>query len=275
MIDTHQHFWHYNPEEYGWISEDMKALKRDFLPEDLKPLLDKMHFEGTVAVQARQTLEETEWLLQLAGQYEWIKGVVGWVDLCSDEVEAQLQRFNQHPKLVGIRHVLHDEPDGQFMLRDDFLAGVEKLKGFDLTYDILIFEKHLPTTIEFVKKFPTHRFVLEHIAKPKIQDNVLSPWDQNIQKLSQFDNVYCKLSGMVTEADWNRWTPNQFTQYMDVVLESFGIDRILLGSDWPVCTLAGTYEQVISIPMRYMRFFTDSEKAKFENENAKRVYQLL
>ena len=210
LIDAHQHFWHYNPKEYGWISDRMEKLKRDFLPADLIPELQAMKFEGTIAVQARQSLEETRWLLTLADENNFIKGVVGWVDLCSEEAEDQLKEFSANSKFVGVRHVVHDEPDDRFMARKDFRRGISSLQKYSLTYDLLIFPKHLPLAMELVKEFPDQPFVLDHIAKPDIKGQRREPWASGIRKLAQLPNVYCKLSGMVTEADWKSWKKDDF-----------------------------------------------------------------
>jgi len=274
-IDAHQHFWHYRSEEFGWISDAMAALKRDFLPNDLAPLLQATEMDGSVVVQARQTLEETEWLLQLADQYPLIKGVVGWVDLRHPRVEAQLERFHAHPKFVGVRHIVHDEPDDQFMLRAEFIRGLRALGRFDLTYDILIFPRHLPVAHEIVRMFPNQPFVLDHIAKPLIKDGVIAPWDDGLRQLAAFPNVSCKLSGMVTEANWHGWKPADFRPYLDIVLEAFGPNRLMIGSDWPVCTVAGAYAEVVGIVFDYVRTLSADEQAAILGGNAQSFYQLM
>ena len=246
-IDAHQHFWHYTPEEYGWIGPEMSVLQKDRLPEDLAALTAPLGIEGTVAVQARQTLAETTWLLDLARQYPLIKGVVGWVDLSCPRVTEQLERFCTFPHFRGVRHVVQDEPDDQFMLRDDFLRGLGALAGFDLTYDILVFPRHLPVACKVVERFPEQPFVLDHIAKPHIKDSTVEPWARDIVRLAAYPNVACKVSGMVTEADWQRWQPTDLRPYLDVVFEAFGPERIMFGSDWPVCTVASTYARVTEV----------------------------
>ncbi len=273
-IDAHQHFWQYNQEEYGWISYDMNCLKRDFLPDDLSKILQKNDVEGSIAVQARQTLAETQWLVELADSNDMIKGVVGWVDLCSRDLERQLEWFSQHPKLKGVRHVLHDEPDDRFMLRRDFLKGIGMLKNYGLKYDILIFEKHLPHTIEMVKKFPDQSFVVDHIGKPRIKDQVFSPWRENVQILSGLPNIYCKLSGMITEADWNNWTYDDIIPYMDICLDAFGPDRLMIGSDWPVCTAAGEYSDVIAIVRRFISDLSDQEQDQILGTTCSSFYNI-
>ncbi|MDP8243852.1 MAG: amidohydrolase family protein [Candidatus Hinthialibacter antarcticus] len=274
MIDSHQHFWQYTPEEYAWIGDNMTPLRRDCLPDDLKPLIDAAGVQGTVAVQARQCLDETQWLLQLAGANEWIVGVVGWVDLRSDALSAQLERFSKNKKLVGVRHVVHDEPDDEFLLREDFLRGIQMLADYDLAYDLLLFEKHLPVAIQFVETFPDHRIVLDHISKPLIKDRVLSPWDANLRELAKYPNVYCKVSGMVTEADWTNWTPDDLKPYLDVVFDAFGPERIMLGSDWPVCTVAGSYQDILNIPLNSIESLSIEDQEKIKSKNARRAYKL-
>jgi L-fuconolactonase len=274
IIDAHQHFWKYNTREYSWIDDRMKVLRRDYLPSHLIKEMSKVGVQGTIAVQARQTLEETSWLLGLAEVHDFIKGVVGWVDLRSSKVEDQLKHFSSFPKLVGIRHIVHDEPDDLFLLRTDFLNGINKLQKFNLSYDILIFEKHLPVTIRFVKKFPNQPFVVDHIAKPKILLAKMEPWEENIRSLAQFSNVYCKISGLVTEADWENWTENNFYPYLETVFDAFGAERIMIGSDWPVCTLAGSYQSVINIILNFIKELSDSEKKMVLVQNALKFYGL-
>jgi len=274
-IDTHQHFWRYNPQEYGWMLPGMKVLKKDHLPDDLLPLLRAVGIDGTVAVQARQILEETRWLLELAAQYPFIKGVVGWVDLRSPQLREQLEQFCPHPKLCGVRHVVHDEPDDQFMLREDFIRGIGTLAEFDLTYDLLLFPKHLPVACELVSMFPEQRFVLDHIAKPLIKTGQVSPWDADLRRLAAFPNVSCKVSGMVTEADWKAWKPTDFRPYLDIVFGAFGTKRIVLGSDWPVCTVAGTYPEVMQLAFDYVAQLSETEQADVLGNNAIKVYRIL
>ncbi|MCD6290305.1 MAG: amidohydrolase family protein [Anaerolineae bacterium] len=273
-IDAHQHYWHYNPAEHVWMTDKMADLKRDFLPGDLKPLLERTGMDGTVAVQARQNLRETEWLLELADRYNFIKGVVGWVDLCSPKVREQLEKYSRHPKLKGVRHVVHDEPDDRFMLREDFLRGLGLLREFNLTYDLLLFPRHLPIAIQVVEKFPDQKFVLDHIAKPFIRDHILSPWDEDIRALARFENVYCKVSGMVTEAAWKRWRIADFRPYLDVVFDCFGPDRLMFGSDWPVCTLSATYEEVVHIVEDYLQQFPEEVREKVMGRNAVDFYNI-
>jgi L-fuconolactonase len=241
-IDAHHHMWKYGP-DYGWITPEMKVIRRDFLPEDLEPLMHHFGIDGTVAVQARQTLEETSWLLGLAEKHPLIRGVVGWVPLTDGAgVKRSLEKFAGNRRLRAVRHVVQDEPDPRYILRADFNEGIRALKEFGLRYDILIFERHLPAAIEFVDRHPNQTFILDHIAKPRIKEKILTPWDKNMRELAKRQNVYCKLSGMITEAD-PRWTPQDLQPYIDVVLSSFGPRRIMYGSDWPVMLLAGDYER--------------------------------
>ena len=273
-LDAHQHFWQYSSSEYNWIDDTMPALQQDFLPEHLAPLLQEAGFAGSVAVQALQTEAETDFLLNLATQHEFIKGVVGWTDLQAADVETKLARLAQHPKLKGLRHVVQDEPDDHFMLRPDFLRGISYLRQFNLTYDILIYPKHLPVATEFVSKFPDQPFVLDHMAKPLIKTQQLAPWAQQIRELAQHPHVYCKLSGMVTEADWHHWHPDNFKPYLAVVTEAFGPDRLMIGSDWPVCKLAGTYAQVMNLVKDYLAEFSAADQEKILGGNASRFYNL-
>lgn len=274
IIDSHHHLWNYNAEAYGWMDESMEVLKRDYLPAELENILAESGVSGTVVVQARQSIEETRWLLELADSFPFIKGVVGWFDLQSESLKTQLGHYVVHPKLVGVRHVIHDESDDDFMLRPAFLKGIEMLQEFDLVYDLLLFPKHLARAFELVNMFPEQRFVLDHLAKPFIRSGILQPWKEDIEKLASQPNVWCKLSGMVTEADHNRWRYEEFVPYLNTVLQSFGADRIMLGSDWPVCTLAGEYKEVMEIPMRFIKDLIENDKEKISWLNAIECYQL-
>ena len=273
-IDAHQHFWIYNREEYSWISDSMKILRNDFLPDDLLALLKQSDLDGSIAVQARQSLEETRWLLKLAGQYDFIKGVTGWIDLCSVEAENQIAEFAADPKFVGVRHVLQDEPDDLFMLKDSFLEGISLLKKFNLVYELLIYPRHLPHAVQLVKKFPDQKFVLDHIAKPLIIDKILSPWQKGVQQLAIQPNVFCKLSGMVTEASWKSWSKRDFDPYLDVVFDSFGPLRLMIGSDWPVCTLASGYKNTMQIVIDYIGSKRPVDLDLILGRNAERIYNL-
>src|SRR3984893_18234137 len=241
-IDAHHHLWKYSAAEYGWISPEMGVIRRDFLPQDLEPLMHHFDIDGTVAVQARQTLEETTWLLGLAEKHPLIRGVVGWVPLTEGAgVKRSLERFAGNRKLRGIRHVVQDESDPRFILRKDLNEGVSALREFGLRYDILIFERHLPAAIEFVDRHPNQTFILDHVAKPRIKEKIMSPWDRTISDLAKRQNVYCSLAERVTEADPQRWTPAGLQPYIDVALAAFGPRRLMYGSDWPVMLLGGDY----------------------------------
>lgn len=273
-LDAHQHFWQYNEQDYSWMSEQHKGIKADFMPENLKPLLQYSGFDGSVVVQARQTLQETEWLLSLAGQYPEIKGVVGWVDLCSPDIGEQLKRYAANPLLKGVRHVVHDEPDDAFVLRPDFMNGIAALEQYGLTYDLLLFPKHLPYAAQLVKSFPNQMFVLDHLAKPDIANKTYSPWNDHLAELATYPNVYCKLSGMVTEAVWGKWDEQDFVPYLDTVFGCFGTERVMIGSDWPVCTLSGTYERTMGIVMNYIEGLSVEEKSLVLGGNCARFYRI-
>ena len=273
-LDSHQHYWQYDAARYPWIDAGKSILKRDYLPADLEPLLSSTGFDGTIAVQACQSISDTEFLLQLADEHESIKGVVGWVDLCSDRVEDELRRFASHPKLVGVRHIVHDEPDDDFMLREDFRRGISRLRAFDLTYDLLLFPRHISRAIRLVDQFPDQPFVLDHIAKPFIRDGRFSPWREDVRRLAALPNVTCKLSGLVTEARWDTWRPDDIHPYLDVIVEAFGPSRLMIGSDWPVCLLAGDYRRVMDVVVGYVERLSESERRGVLGENAARAYGL-
>lgn len=273
-IDAHQHFWLYNEQDYGWMDESCKPIKRDFMPGDLKPHLAQLGFSGSVVVQARQTLEETEWLLALADEHELIKGVVGWVDLCSDQVEEQLEKYASHPKFKGVRHVVHDEPDDDFMLREDFQRGIGKLRDYGLTYDLLLFPRHLKRAVQLVARFAEQPFVLDHIAKPDIAGGTLDGWREDIEELASYPNVYCKLSGMVTEAKLRAWQADDFKPYLDVVFDAFGTERLMIGSDWPVCLISGEYPDVMGIVMDYVKALPQADQEAILGGNCARFYKL-
>ena len=275
MIDSHHHLWKYSAAEYGWMGPQMQIIRRDFLPGDLETLTHHFGIDGTVAVQARQTLEETSWLLSLAEQHPVIRGVVGWVPLTEGAgVKSHLERFAGQRKLRGVRHVIHDEADPRYILRDDFNAGVSVLPDFGLRYDILIFERHLPAAIEFVDRHPQQVFVVDHVAKPRIKDQVMSPWDRNLRELARRQNVYCKLSGMVTEADLQTWTPEGLQPYIDVVLEAFGPRRVMYGSDWPVLLLAGDYSRWFGTVKNAIGKLSQAEQDRIMGGTAVEAYGL-
>ena len=273
-IDAHQHFWIYNDREFAWLDDSMAALRRNFLPADLQPELKANGLHGSVVVQTCQTLKETRWLLGLAEQNSSILGVVGWADLCSPEIALQLKDLAANPKLVGLRHIVQVEPDDRFLLRPDFLRGIAALEQFDLAYDILIYARHLPVAIEFVKQFPRQRFVLDHMAKPPIKVKEIDLWADGIRRLSAFPNVYCKMSGLVTEADWQHWTRDDIAPYLEVVFDSFGPDRLMIGSDWPVCLVAASYAQATGLVKDYILKRAPDRASDVLGGNAQRFWRL-
>lgn len=271
-VDAHQHFWRYNPAEHTWMNDAMAVLKRDYLPADLEPLLRANGFDGCVAVQARQSLEETRWLLELAGAFAFVKGVVGWVDLRSPELEAQLERIGRAEKLVGVRHIVQDEPDDGFMRGEAFQRGIARLAEYGLVYDVLVFPRQLPAAVELARAFPNQAFVLDHIAKPPIAEGRMQPWARDMRALAASGNVSCKLSGMVTEAKWGGWKAEDFRPYLDVVLEVFGPARLMIGSDWPVCTLSAEYGETMGLVREYVAALSEAEQAAILGGNCARVY---
>lgn len=272
-IDSHQHFWQYNPIKHQWINDDMADIRKDFSPDDLFPLLQKNNIDATVLVQVDQTETETNLLIDLASKYNFIRGIVGWVDLKSDNIQDRLSYYKQNDIVKGFRHILQGE-DPEFMLEQKFLKGIAALKWFNLTYDILIFPRHLSAAIELVKKNPNQLFVIDHIAKPYIKLGLIQEWKDGIEAISKFDNVYCKISGMVTEADFAKWNQNDFRPYIDIVVNAFGTKRIMFGSDFPVCLVAASYEEVLSIAQDYFSSFSITEQQDFFGNNAIHFYNL-
>ncbi len=274
VIDAHHHFWRYTTAEFGWIDDAMRVIRRDFLPTDLAREMRNAGVDGAVSVQARQTLEETRWLLQLAQENAFVRGVVGWVPLIDAKVGSVLDELAANKKLRAVRHVLQGEPDERYMLREDFNRGIAALTSRGLVYDLLIFERHLPQTIEFVDKHPKQVFVLDHVAKPRIKDDLLEPWRKNIRELARRPHVYCKISGMVTEADYTAWTESQLQVYFDTVLESFGPARLMLGTDWPVCTVACGYKQWVDLVRGWSKGLSAGEQKQILGETAVKAYRL-
>ncbi|MGI9549628.1 MAG: amidohydrolase family protein [Aurantibacter sp.] len=274
IIDSHQHFWKYEPAKHSWIDDDMAVIRRDFLPSDLKRVYQENRVDGCVAVQADQTLAETDFLIQLAQENDFIKGVVGWVDLRTDEIDMLLEKYHSQKKLKGWRHVVQGEPDHNFLMRPDFLRGISYLEKYDYVYDILIFPHQLGATLEFVKQFPHQKFVIDHIAKPYIKDGFFDGWAVLMKEIAKQQNVHCKLSGMITEANYNSWTPEQITPYMDFTLKAFGTDRIMFGSDWPVCLVAGDYGQVKKLVTDFIGDLSDDEQLGIMGGNASKFYDL-
>jgi L-fuconolactonase len=273
-VDAHQHFWIYNPKEYKWIGVSMVKLQRDFLPSHLNKELKKNGIDFCVTVQAQQTIQETKWLLELAQNNSFIKGVVGWVNLKSNSVEQELEQFAAYKKFKGVRHVLQDEGDDRYMLRLDFKQGLRQLEKYGLTYDILIYPRHIKYACALVSEFPRQKFIVDHLAKPLIKESKIEPWIKDMQKLARKDNVFCKLSGMVTEANWDSWKQEDFVPYMETLLEVFGPNRLLFGSDWPVCTVAAKYEQVLGIVTNFISSLSQAEQARIMGQNAIDFYNL-
>ena len=273
IIDSHQHFWKYDPVRDSWIDDTMQVIRRDFLPDDLQPELKKNGVKGTVAVQAGQSETETEFLLGLAENNDFIKGVVGWIDLQSDKVASRLEHFSKNPYFKGVRHIVQAEPV-DFMYDKAFRNGISKLNTFGLTYDILIFPHQLEAALDLVKTFPDQPFVIDHLAKPYIKKGAISGWKNAMQEISAFDNVYCKISGMFTEADWKHWKKDDFKPYLDVVFKFFGTKRLLYGSDWPVCLLATGYSTQLELLKSYMSDFSVVEKHQVFAQNTVDFYQL-
>ena len=273
-IDSHQHFWKYHPVKDAWINDDMKVIERDFMPEDLEPLLHENSIDGCIAIQADQSETETHFLLELAQNNDFVKGVVGWVDLRNPDLKSRLDYFSQFKKLKGFRHIVQAEPEDDFLLKDVFCNGIAQLEKYNFTYDILILPKHLPYAVEFVKRFPNQKFVIDHLAKPNFKQNDFSDWEKGIIAIAKCENVYCKVSGLVTEADWNNWNEADFFFCLDVVTEAFGTERLLFGSDWPVCLLAADYSQTLEIVTNYFSKFSETDQEKFWNGNAIAFYNL-
>lgn len=272
-IDAHQHFWKYSPVKDAWITDDMKVIQRDFLPEDLAPVLASNGIDGCVAVQADQSEEETRFLLSLADEHDFIKGVVGWIDLRADNLSERLTFFSKYKKLKGFRHIIQGEPAG-FMLDPKFIQGVKTLADFNFTYDLLVYHHQLPEAIQFVQQLPEVKIVVDHLAKPSIRTGDIAAWKRDIVSLAAYNNIHCKVSGMVTEADWQSWKPSDFIPYLDVLFNAFGADRILYGSDWPVCLLAASYKQQLSIAQTYLSTFSEHEKLLVMGGNARKFYNL-
>jgi L-fuconolactonase len=274
QIDAHHHFWRYDPNEYGWIADSMAVLRRNFLPKDLQQEIESVGIDSVVSVQARQSLAETRWLCELAAEHPFVKAVVGWVPLTDPNVKEYLGTLAHCHTLKAVRHVVQDEPDDQFLLRDDFNRGIDVLGDFRLAFDILIFERHLPQTIEFVDRHPYQNFILDHLAKPRVRDNQLKPWASNIRKLAERENVFCKLSGLVTEADWQNWSEQTLTPYWDVILDAFGPRRLMFGSDWPVCLLATSYRSWYELCQRFASALSDEEQSRIFGGTACEAYRL-
>jgi len=274
-IDAHQHFWQFDPVRDNWVTEDMSVIRRDFLPADLLPLLQRNEIDGSVLVQTCQDEADNDFMLKLAAENDFIKGVVGWVDLRAENVEDRLKYYKEnHPKMKGFRHVLQAEPDEQFMLRDDFKRGISLLNRYGFTYDILIYPNHIKYASELVAEFPAQKFVVDHLAKPYIKMKDIGQWQRDMEYLAYYQNVYCKVSGMLTEADWYGWRTEDFTPYLDVIFKAFGTQRVMYGSDWPVCMLAGGYNRALEILQIYASRYSQDEQELFFGGNAVNFYNL-
>lgn len=273
-IDAHQHFWRYDPDRDHWITEEMARIRRDFLPDQLEPLLSAHGFDGSVAVQAAQSEEETRFLLDLAQDHPAIRGVVGWVDLLAPDLDRTLERFCRHERFRGVRHIAQAEAD-DFLGRNDVIRGIRRLEDFGLTYDILVYPRQLPAALSLVDALPDQVFVVDHMAKPLIADGVMEPWNAHMRALGERPNVWCKVSGLVTEADWGSWKPEDFVPYLDVVLDAFGPGRLMFGSDWPVCLVAAEYDQVVALAEDFLRSLSESDRAGVLGGNAAAFYGLM
>lgn len=272
-LDSHQHFWEYDPKRQDWITAEMNRIRRNFRPADLYPLLQNVSINGCIAVQAEESLRETDFLLDLADQHEWIVGVVGWADLKSDALDELLDTYSENPKLVGFREVLQSK-DPRYMLQEKFIRGIHKIGERGYSYDVLIFPNHLHATLELVKKCPDQRFVIDHLAKPFIRKGECKEWKKAMTPLAERELVHGKLSGMITEADWISWTPEQLFPYLEIALELFGPSRLMYGSDWPVCLLAGEYERFWQVIEAFTDSLSSSEKARIMGETAVEFYKI-
>jgi len=272
-IDAHQHFWYFDPERDAWIDDAMQVIRKDFLPQDLKPELNKKDIDGCIAVQADQSPQETQFLLELSKKHPWIMKIVGWVDLEAKDIEAQLEKYAAEKKMAGFRKILQTLSPSA-MEDPNFLRGISKLMKYGFTYDILIFPKHLEKAFNLASKFPNQAFIIDHLAKPDIKSGELEHWSKGIKKIADLKNVYCKVSGMVTEANWKAWKQADFIPYLDTVTEAFGTNRLVYGSDWPVCLLAASYTEVYDLAWNYYLKFSKAEQAGIFGENAKRFYSI-
>jgi len=273
-IDSHQHLWKYDSVRDSWITDEMSAIRKDFLPVDLQPVLEQNGFKGCVVVQSDQSEEHNQFLLELVKNNDFIKGIVGWVNLQAENIKERLQYYKQFDIIKGFRHVLQGEEDRALMLKPKFMRGIEAFDAFGYTYDILIFPDQLQYIPAFVAAFPNQKFVINHIAKPYIKHNKIDDWKRDIEAVAENENVSCKISGMVTEADFTNWRPAMFTPYIDVVVKAFGIDRIMYGSDWPLCLVAGSYKKVSGIVKDYFASYSKEEQLKVFGVNATNFYNL-
>lgn len=273
-IDAHQHFWKFDPIRDNWIKDEMSMIRKDFLPQHLEPLLKQNNFDGCVTIQSDQSESKNLFQLSNAEKYDFIKGIVGWVDLQADDVKERLTYYKQFEKIKGFRHILQGEPQRDLMLQPQFLRGIKALLEFNYTYDILIYPDQFGFTKQFVAQFPEQKFVIDHLAKPYIKDKKIGSWKKDIQQVAQYKNVYCKISGYITEADLKNWKKEDFIPYFDIVVDAFGIDRIMFGSDWPVCLAGSEYNEVVNVTKDYFSSYTKNERDKFFGNNAIKFYNL-
>lgn len=273
-IDAHQHFWEYNPIKHSWISDEMSSIRKDFSPADLSPILISQHLDGCIAVQADETDQETKYLLDLSDEYEFIKGVVGWSDLKKTSTLENLKSDQRHPKLVGFRCIMQGQPDEMYLKNKVFQENLAVLSTMDYTYDLLIYHYQLPSLIQFVDQLPDNRLILDHLGKPDIKGHEIKEWKENIRILAAHPKIYCKLSGMITEADYMRWTSDDIVPYLDVVGEYFGTDRLCFGSDWPVCLVAGSYEKMMHVVEKWSDQFSSEVKNNIFGNNTERFYKI-
>ncbi|ALJ01759.1 amidohydrolase (plasmid) [Rufibacter tibetensis] len=273
-IDAHQHFWQFDPIRDSWITEEMSLIQRDFLPEDLEPVLKRHGFDGCVLVQSAQPENENAFLLEAAQQHGFVKGVVGWVDLMAENVEERLASYTHHEKLKGFRYILQGDPDRAIMLRPEFKRGISHLREYGYTYDVLIYPDQLVYAADLVGAFPDQPFVIDHLAKPYIRSGEVEQWKRDIKSIARYGNVWCKVSGLVTEADWRNWNKGDFIPYLESAVEAFGVERLMYGSDWPVCLVAGAYGEILGIVEEYFSSFSKTEQAALLGGNAASFYHL-
>lgn len=271
-IDSHQHFWQYERERHAWITDAMAPLQRDYMPADLSPVLAANHIDATIAVQVDQSEEDTQFLLDLATVSPFIAGVVGWIDLRAKDLPHRLEHCSQFLKLRGFRHIAQSEPDDVFLAGDTIVNGIRELGQYNFTYDILIYPRQLLAALTLTSRLPGQLFVIDHIAKPLVKAREMEPWATTMRDIAANPSVFCKVSGLITEADWQTWKPDDFRPYLDVVFEAFGPDRLMFGSDWPVCLLAGTYQQVVQLIAEYVKPLTTADQEKIFGLNAGRFY---
>ncbi len=274
MIDAHQHFWQYDAVKYDWIDESMAAIRQSFMPADLKVLLAQNNVDGTVLVQVNQSMEENDFMLSLAKENDFIKGVVGWVDLQGKNITEKLELLRQHKKLKGFRHIIQAEKDAEFMQRPNFKRGIAALGALNYTFDVLIYPHQLAGATVMVSSFPNQQFVIDHLAKPYIKKGLINDWKCDLQRIAAYENVHCKISGMVTEASWAKWTSADLKPYLDAAVEAFGIKRLMFGSDWPVCLLAADYDKNLSGTQEYFKTFSAAEQQQIFADNAIYFYNL-